>query len=85
MAADGARLPQLREARAARPQLRDEPKAYPGMRINCVDPGYTATDLNGHQGTQTVAEGAAIIVRMAQLGADGPTGRYVDARGTVPW
>jgi NAD(P)-dependent dehydrogenase (short-subunit alcohol dehydrogenase family) len=55
------------------------------MRINCVDPGYTATDLNGHQGTQTVAEGAAIIVRMAQLGADGPTGRYVDARGTVPW
>jgi hypothetical protein len=21
-------------------------KAYPGMRINCVDPGYTATNLN---------------------------------------
>jgi NAD(P)-dependent dehydrogenase (short-subunit alcohol dehydrogenase family) len=60
-------------------------KAFPAMRINCVDPGYTATDLNSHQGTQTVAEGAAIIVRMALVGPDGPTGTYVSAGGTVPW
>ena len=60
-------------------------KAYPAMRINCVDPGYTATDLNGHRGTQTVDQGAAIIVRMAQLGLDGPTGTYADVHGTVPW
>lgn len=32
-------------------------KAYPQMRINAVDPGYTATDLNDQRGTQTVAEG----------------------------
>jgi NAD(P)-dependent dehydrogenase (short-subunit alcohol dehydrogenase family) len=25
-------------------------KAYPGMRINAVDPGYTATDFNAHSG-----------------------------------
>ena len=60
-------------------------QAYPAMRINCVDPGYTATDLNGHHGYQTVEQGAEIIVRMAQLGPDGPTGTYADAAGTVPW
>lgn len=60
-------------------------KAFPGIRINAVDPGYTATDLNGRTGTQTVQEGADIIVRMAQIGPDGPTGGYFDARGPVAW
>jgi NAD(P)-dependent dehydrogenase (short-subunit alcohol dehydrogenase family) len=60
-------------------------KAFPGMRINAVEPGYTATDLNGHTGRQTVEEGAEIIVRMAQVGPDGPTGGYFDAEGTLPW
>ncbi len=60
-------------------------KAFPGMRINAVEPGYTATDLNGHAGTQTVEEGAEIIVRMAQAGPDGPTGGYFDAAGPLPW
>ncbi|MEZ0071268.1 SDR family oxidoreductase [Planotetraspora sp. GP83] len=60
-------------------------KAFPGMRINAVEPGYTATDLNGHSGTQTVEEGAEIIVRMAQVGPDGPTGGYFDATGPIPW
>ena len=50
-------------------------KAYPQMRINAVDPGYTATDLNGHSGPQTVEEGAEIIVRAASFGADGADGR----------
>ena len=60
-------------------------KAFPAIRINAVDPGYTATDLNGRTGTQTVAEGAEIIVRMAQTGPDGPTGGYFDTRGPVAW
>ncbi|MGW0231473.1 SDR family NAD(P)-dependent oxidoreductase [Actinopolymorpha singaporensis] len=60
-------------------------KAFPAMRINAVEPGYTATDLNHHTGTQTVAEGAQIIVRMAQVGADGPTGGYFGADGPLPW
>ncbi|MEU0930152.1 SDR family NAD(P)-dependent oxidoreductase [Streptomyces malaysiensis] len=60
-------------------------KAFPEMRINAVEPGYTATDLNAHTGHQTVAEGAEIIVRMAQVGPDGPTGSYVDIEGTLPW
>jgi NAD(P)-dependent dehydrogenase (short-subunit alcohol dehydrogenase family) len=60
-------------------------KAYPAFRINCVDPGYTATDLNGHRGTQTVEQGAEIIVRMALVTPDGPTGTFSAANGPVPW
>lgn len=60
-------------------------KAFPRMRINCVEPGYTATDLNGHTGFQTVEQGAEIIVRMAEVGPDGPTGGYFDVEGRLPW
>lgn len=54
-------------------------------RINVVDPGFTATDLNGFTGTQTVAEGAEPIVRAAFIEADGPTGSFFDRDGVVPW
>jgi len=60
-------------------------RAFPGLRINAVDPGYTATDFNGHRGTQTVEQGAVAIVRMALIGPDGPTGTLVDAAGVEPW
>jgi hypothetical protein len=60
-------------------------KAFPGFRINAVEPGFTRTDLNGNTGVQTVEEGAEIIVRMAQLGPEGPTGGYVTTEGTLPW
>ncbi|MFG2555780.1 SDR family oxidoreductase [Streptomyces sp. NPDC048581] len=60
-------------------------KAFPDMRINAVEPGFTSTDLNGRTGTQTVEQGAEIIVRMAQVGPDGPTGGYVDVEGPIPW
>jgi NAD(P)-dependent dehydrogenase (short-subunit alcohol dehydrogenase family) len=60
-------------------------KAFPTMRINAVEPGFTKTDLNGNTGIQTVEQGAEIIVRMAQVGPDGPTGGYFDAEGVLPW
>jgi NAD(P)-dependent dehydrogenase (short-subunit alcohol dehydrogenase family) len=60
-------------------------KAFPKMRINAVEPGFTKTDLNGNTGTQTVEEAAEIIVRMAQTGPDGPTGGYFDINGPLPW
>lgn len=60
-------------------------KAFPEMRINAVEPGYTATDLNGRTGTQTVEEGAEIIVRMAQVAPDGPTGGFFTLAGPLPW
>ena len=60
-------------------------KAFPEMRINVVDPGYTATDLNGNRGHQSVTEGTDAIVAMATIGPDGPTGTFRDRSGTVPW
>ena len=60
-------------------------KAYPDIKINAVDPGYTATEFNGHSGPQTLAEGTDAIVAMANIGADGPTGAFTDRHGTVPW
>lgn len=60
-------------------------KAFPNIRINAVEPGFTQTDLNGNTGLQSVEQGAEIIVRMARLGQDGPTGGYFDADGALPW
>lgn len=60
-------------------------KAFPNMRVNAVEPGFTNTDLNGGTGTQTVEKGAEIIVRMAQTSPAGPTGGYFSAHGTLPW
>jgi NAD(P)-dependent dehydrogenase (short-subunit alcohol dehydrogenase family) len=60
-------------------------KAFPQMRINAVDPGYTSTDFNDHRGTKPVEQSAEIIVRMASLDASGPTGTYADEHGLVPW
>ena len=60
-------------------------KALPGFRVNAVDPGYTATDLNGHSGPQTVEEGARTVVAMARVGPDGPTGGFFSNAGPVAW
>ncbi|NUR03016.1 MAG: SDR family oxidoreductase [Streptomyces sp.] len=60
-------------------------KAFPNMRINSVEPGFTRTDLNGNTGTQTVEQAARIIVRMAQTAPDGPTGGFFDINGPLPW
>ncbi|HEY0261372.1 MAG TPA: SDR family NAD(P)-dependent oxidoreductase [Lacisediminihabitans sp.] len=60
-------------------------KSLPGIRINAVDPGYTATDLNGNSGTQSVEEGTDAIVRLATIGADGPTGTFQDRDGLIDY
>ena len=60
-------------------------RQLPELRINTVDPGYTATDFNAHSGPQSVERGAEIIVRLATIGPDGPTGEYLSLNGTVPW
>ena len=56
-----------------------------GIHVNVVNPGYTATDMNQHRGTQTVTEGTDAIVASATLDPDGPTGTFRDRFGTVPW
>jgi NAD(P)-dependent dehydrogenase (short-subunit alcohol dehydrogenase family) len=56
-----------------------------GITVNAAAPGYTATDLNEHRGRRTVQQAAEIVVHLATLGDDGPTGGYFDDDGRVPW
>jgi NAD(P)-dependent dehydrogenase (short-subunit alcohol dehydrogenase family) len=60
-------------------------KSLPDVKVNAADPGYTATDFNGHSGPQTVTEGTDAIVELATIGADGPTGAFRDRYGAVAW
>ena len=55
------------------------------IKVNAADPGFTRTDLNNNQGTGTVEEGAREAVRLALLGADGPTGTFSSSSSPTPW
>jgi NAD(P)-dependent dehydrogenase (short-subunit alcohol dehydrogenase family) len=55
------------------------------IKVNSANPGFTATDLNHHRGNQTIEQGAAETVRLALLGADGPTGGFFETGGTLAW
>jgi len=56
-----------------------------GIKVNAVSPGYTKTNLNNYQGTETVEEGAREAVRVALIGPDGPTGGFTGNDGPIPW
>ncbi len=61
-----------------------------GIKVNAVDPGYTATDFNHHSGPGSVEDAAARIVRYAVIPADGPTGGFFSddnnpETGISPW
>ena len=60
-------------------------KGLPRVKVNCADPGGTATDLNGGMGKQTVSEGTDAIVKLATIGKDGPTGIFINRQGNIPW
>ena len=60
-------------------------KALPAVRFNAADPGYTATDLNGHSGTQTVTEGTDAIVTLVTEDPSAGTGRFIGRFGPVAW
>ena len=61
-------------------ELRDTP-----IKVNTVNPGYTATDINGNSGTQTIEEGAVETVRQSLAPDDAPTGAFFETGGVVPW
>jgi NAD(P)-dependent dehydrogenase (short-subunit alcohol dehydrogenase family) len=50
-------------------ELRDTP-----IKVNAANPGYCATDLNGHHGFRTPEQGAEVSVHLATLPPDGPSG-----------
>ena len=56
------------------------------IKVNACSPGFTKTNLNGYQGTETVEQGAREAVRLAQIGPDGPSGTFSHATlGILPW
>jgi NAD(P)-dependent dehydrogenase (short-subunit alcohol dehydrogenase family) len=66
-------------------ELRDTP-----FKVNAVDPGFTATDLNHHRGTGTVEEAATRLAKYVLVGDDGPTGKFISEENTpvtgeIPW
>ena len=60
-------------------------KSLTDIRINAADPGYTATDLNGNTGPQTVTEGTDAVVGLATEGPGHGSGRFVDRTGEIAW
>jgi NAD(P)-dependent dehydrogenase (short-subunit alcohol dehydrogenase family) len=61
-------------------EFRDTP-----LKVNAADPGYVRTDMTRNDGSRTPEQGAAVVLRLATLPADGPTGAFFDERGPVPW
>ena len=71
-------------------ELRDTP-----IKVNAANPGLIATDLTGlgngdkfagRPGFGTPEDGARIMVKLATLPPDGPTGGFFDfSLGTLPW
>jgi NAD(P)-dependent dehydrogenase (short-subunit alcohol dehydrogenase family) len=74
-------------------------RAFPRWRVNSATPGLTATDFTGPRDdaptveqlqaagihVNTVGQGAEIIVQLALICSDGPTGTFAGNEGPVPW
>lgn len=55
------------------------------FKVNCICPGFTATDFNNHQGTKTVEQGATAIVKYATIDSSGATGKFFNEDGGLAW
>lgn len=61
-------------------------KSNPDIRFNALEPGATATDMTAAFGIgRSVTESAKVVVDLATLGADGPTGTLRDEFGVLAW
>lgn len=56
-----------------------------GVLVNAGCPGFVATDLNGHRGTRTPEQGAAVFLELATLPDGGPSGTFRNDEGPLPW
>jgi NAD(P)-dependent dehydrogenase (short-subunit alcohol dehydrogenase family) len=66
-------------------ELRDLP-----FKVNVIDPGYTATDFNHHNGPGTIESAANFIIKHTLTDDSGPTGKFFsndieDETGISPW
>jgi NAD(P)-dependent dehydrogenase (short-subunit alcohol dehydrogenase family) len=59
------------------------------IKVNSICPGWVQTDLGGPENRAaaplTAEDAAPIVVEMASIPADGPSGQFVDRYGPVAW
>lgn len=55
------------------------------IKVNAVNPGYAATDLNNYKGDKKPGEAAKVIVKYATLTEAGETGKFFSEKGKMPW
>jgi NAD(P)-dependent dehydrogenase (short-subunit alcohol dehydrogenase family) len=61
-------------------------RAFPRWRVSSATPGLTATEFApAASAGGSVQDNVEVIVRMATVGPDGPTGVFVGNDGSVPW
>ncbi|GAB2481586.1 SDR family oxidoreductase [Nocardiopsis aegyptia] len=63
-------------------------------KVNAANPGYCATDMNGHSGPRSAEQGARVSLHLATLPEDGPSGvlwghlalaEDPDSHGVLAW
>lgn len=55
------------------------------IKVNSACPGWVQTDMGGPDASRTVEQGANIIIKLATLPNDGPTGLFFDDNGEIKW
>ena len=60
------------------------------VKVNSIDPGYTATDFNHHSGPGSVESAASFIIKHTLTDENGPTGKFFsndieDESEESPW
>ncbi|QSQ27089.1 SDR family oxidoreductase [Pyxidicoccus parkwayensis] len=64
--------------------LADELKGT-SVKVNSAHPGWVKTELGGPHAPMDVADSARTSVRLATLGADGPSGGFFHENDRLPW
>lgn len=56
------------------------------IKVNLVSPGFTSTNLNNFEGTESIEDGSREVVRVALLGPDAPSGTFTRWENEhIPW
>jgi NAD(P)-dependent dehydrogenase (short-subunit alcohol dehydrogenase family) len=55
------------------------------IKVNSAHPGWVRTEMGGPHAPLSPAEGAKTAVRLATLGPDGPSGKFLHGDEELPW